>query len=186
MRPYQLFVLVLGLVLEATLLAALVVRRRYSACLSFSLYVPAVLIPSFLFAVWPARFYNWDNYILQEIVHSLLKFAIALELAYRTFQSFPGALSTGRRLVLAVLVLVAVVAWTALTTRNDPTVVQVEWHARVLNGTIWLFAAIAALILWYRLPVDPLHKAILVGFVPYLLVFSFGIRAIAEMGWDEA
>ena len=133
--------------------------------------------------MWPDRFYNWDNYILKEIVHNLLKFAIALELAYRTLRHFTGALFTGRRLVGCVFLAVAVVALTSLTTHGDPADVQLEWHARVLNGTIWLFTAVAAVILWYRLPVDPLHKAILVGFVPYLLVFSFVMRAIAELGW---
>ena len=33
-----------------------------------------------------------------------------------------------------------------------------DLQPRVLNGSIWLFTAIAALILWYRLPVDPFHK----------------------------
>jgi hypothetical protein len=40
--------------------------------------------------------------------------------------------------------------------------------------------------LWYRLPVDPFHKAILVGFVPYLLVFSVGMRAMLEMGQAQS
>ena len=44
---------------------------------------------------------------------------------------------------------------------------------------------IAALILWYRLPVDPMHKAILVGWVPYLLVFALGLKFLADHGWDK-
>src|SRR5713226_3351038 len=55
---------------------------------------------------------------------------------------------------------------------------------RLLNGTIWLFAAIAATILWYRLPVDPFHKAILIGFVPYLLIFTTGLNILDSYGWD--
>lgn len=186
MSPDRLLVAFLGIAFEATLLAALLLRRRYLACISFLLYVVAVLVPSLLFAVWPDRFYTWPNYLLRETVHNLLKFAIALELGYRTIRAFPGAWTQARRLVVVIIVVIAVVVFAAITAERDPADVQVEWHTRVLNGTIWLFTGIAAVVLWYRLPVDPFHKAILVGFVPYLLIFSFGMRALVEMGWAEA
>lgn len=141
-----------------------------------------MIIPAFLFALWPGRFYTWENYLLKEIVHNLLKFAIALELAYRTFHAFPGALRTARGVFLVLLLLIAAVTLTAPLPARNPDDIDIEWHARMLNGTIWIFTAIAAMILWYRLPVHPLHKAILVGFVPYLLVFSVGMRALVEMG----
>jgi hypothetical protein len=56
---------------------------------------------------------------------------------------------------------------------------------RVLNGTIWLFAALAILILWYRLPVHWFQKAILLSYVPYLLVFTVAMNALGEMGWQR-
>ena len=43
---------------------------------------------------------------------------------------------------------------------------------RLLNGTMWLFASLAILILWYRLPVHWFPKTILLSYVPYLLVFT--------------
>jgi hypothetical protein len=55
----------------------------------------------------------------------------------------------------------------------------------VLFGAIWLLTGIAAVILWYRLPVHPLHKAILVGLVPYLLVFTISLNLIESWGWWE-
>lgn len=181
----RLLVAYLGIALEATLLTALLLRRSYRVCLSFTLYVVAVLFPSLLFVVSPTS-YTWDNYLLREIVHNLLKFAIALELGYRTFRAFPGAWTQAKRVMLAIVVLIGLVVIAAITSQRDPADIQAEWHARVLNGTIWLFTGIAVLILWYRLPVHPFHKAILVGFVPYLLIFSFGMRALVEMGWDAA
>lgn len=171
----------LAIGLEATLLAAIVRRRHYKACLSFPLYVVAVFLPSLVFAVWPKTF-TWESYVLREIVHNLLKFAIALELAYRTFRAFPSAMSTARRILLLLLVVIAVVTLGALLPARNPGDIDIESHARILNGTIWVFTAIAAMILWYRLPVHPFHKAILVGFVPYLLVFSLGLQALVEMG----
>ena len=52
----------------------------------------------------------------------------------------------------------------------------------VLAGTLWLFIAISALILWYRLPVAPLHKALLLGFVPYLLIFTVAMNLLRAYG----
>ena len=52
----------------------------------------------------------------------------------------------------------------------------------VLAGTLWLFLAISALILWYRLPVAPLHKALLLGFVPYLLIFTVALNMLKAYG----
>jgi hypothetical protein len=42
---------------------------------------------------------------------------------------------------------------------------------------------VAGLVLWYRLPVHPLHKAILVGLVPYLLMFSLSLSWVESQGW---
>src|SRR4029077_13300922 len=117
------------------------------------------------------------------IVHTLLKFAIALELGYRTFHSFPAAHATGRRAVLLAFALMSAFVLD-IQTGGRAADAQLEWHARVLNGTIWLIGALALVILWYRLPVHPLHKAILTGFVPYLLVFSLVQRVFADRGED--
>jgi hypothetical protein len=175
-----------GIALLATLFAGIVARRRYSACVSFAVYVPSVIIPTLLFAVYPERFFRWDYYLLQEIVHNLLKFAIALELGYRTVRVFPGALATGRVTVLLVVAVVALTTLTAAPPARDPNDLDIEWQARLLNGTIWLLTVIAAVILWYRLPVDAFHKAILIGFVPYLLVFTLWMRLQADYGFEQA
>jgi len=53
-----------------------------------------------------------------------------------------------------------------------------------LSGSIWLLTAVAGLILWYRLPVHPLPKAILVGLVPYLLVFTVSLNLMESRGWE--
>ena len=49
-------------------------------------------------------------------------------------------------------------------------------QSRFLNGSVWLFSGLAAVILWYRLPIDGLQKAILVGLVPYLLASTAGLN----------
>jgi hypothetical protein len=64
-------------------------------------------------------------------------------------------------------------------------VIFTRLQPRLLYGTIWLLTGIAALILWYRLPVDSMHKAILLGWVPYLLIFTAGLNLAEAYGWDE-
>lgn len=181
----QLILSWVAIALMGTLIAGVVLRKRYAVCISYATYLVAAIVPSFLFAAYPERFFRWDYYLLREIVHNLLKFAIALELGYRTLRAFPGALATGRAAIFVVITVVGMTTLTAAPPPRDPNDLDIEWQARILNGTIWLFTAIAALILWYRLPVDPLHKAILVGFVPYLLVFSLWMRRLADLGFQQ-
>lgn len=184
MSAVQWWIGVAGEAVIMALLVGLVTKGRYRACYSFALYLVAVVAADGLILAWPGRFHRWDFWIVKETVHSLLKFAIALELALRTFRAFPGARATARGVVfLVVLVALAgILAGPAEQAADFPDLAS-RLHPRILNGTIWLFTAIAAVVLWYRLPVDAFHKAILIGFVPYLLVFTVAMNALDAIGW---
>ena len=173
----------LGFLLYPAALAGLAFRRRLGACYAFSGYLAAVFVADVLVLLWPGRFYRWQFWIAKEAVHSVLKLAIALELAVRTFGAFPGAQAAARRLLVIVVVL-TYAAVLAVPVEPEYKVLAGTVLPRILNGTIWLFTAVAGLVLWYRLPVDPLHKAILLGLVPYLLVFTMALNALDAFGWD--
>ena len=183
--PFDHTVAVLGIVALAMLLLGIVRRGCSTRCVSFSLYVTAVLVPSVLMTFWPARFYRWDFYALQEATHAVLKFAIALELTARVFARFPGAIAAARKahLVVVSLTLLTVLALPSWAPAYG--IVLGEIQPRILNGTTWLLAAIAGLVLWYRIPIDPVHKGILLGLAPYLVVFTVGFNAIKSLGWDH-
>ena len=75
--------------------------------------------------------------------------------------------------------------------RPAPDEVLPELSARlglafVLQGSVWLFMAISAVVVSYRVPLDRLTKAILVGYTPYLLVFTVGSSVSAALGWEQA
>lgn len=167
------------------LLIGVIVRRRYWLWFSFPLYLTANLTSNFLIVLWPERFYRWDFWQAKEIALNLLRFAMALELAFRTFQAFPGAMATLRRFLFLVLVVTYIAVLAVPTGEADYTTFVGQLQPRVVNGTIWLFTAIAALILWYRLPVHPFHKAVLLGFVPYLLVFTVAMNTLGSLGWER-
>lgn len=196
-----------GPVLELPILVGLFLRRRFRACYSFVFYLMVILAGDLLLLLGPRHidqgswlfgllgakgFYSRRFWLIHQATINVARFAVALELGYRTFRSFPGARATARGvlLVLVTVTLVSVVAVTPQVSAIDPDdqVNQIigRLQPRVLNGTVWLLTGIAALILWYRLPVDRFHKAILIGLVPYLLVFTIGLNAIDSHGWTDA
>src|SRR5712692_4416963 len=167
-------------------------RHRYRVWIFFPLFLAVSLVCTVLMLFWPRQFYTLDFWQGKENALNLLRFSMALELAYRTFRAFPGALATLRWVLLLVLVttLFAVIAVSG--GGSDFQSFMADLQPRVLNGSIWLFTAIAALILWYRLPVDPFYKAILLSYVPFLLVFTVSMNAWAALGawtatgWQKA
>jgi len=189
MAPVEKLVVCVVILLLAACLAGLFIRGRTGLCVSFTLYLGAVFLSDTLILIWPQRFHSWDFWVVKESVHNLLKFAIALELTVRTFRAFPAARKTVNALMLGVLVLLlAVLVLTRLSVGAMPLEVgrpqELAFNLQpyVLAGTLWLFIAISALILWYRLPVVPLHKALLLGFVPYLLIFTVAINLLRAFG----
>ena len=172
-----------GVVLLVVTLAGLVVRRRWSQWYAFALYLPVVAGWSLAFVLLPGV-WTWQVWFVQTNVLNALRFAVALELAARTFRAFPGARSTLRPVMLLVLLvtfaMVAAFPWAAV----DYVSFLEELQPRLLNGTLWLFTAIAALILWYRLPVAPLHKSVLLAYVPYLLFELVFLRVFVARSWE--
>ena len=160
-------------------------RRRWASWYTFGAFVIVVFVTTLMIAIWPDRFYTQAFWRPKETALNLLRFAMALELALRTFRAFPGALSTLRWVVLFVLGTTFATVIAVGSAVDDRTFVG-ELQPRVVNGSIWLFTAIAALILWYRLPVQPFRKAILLSYVPYLLIFTVAMNALVALGWERA
>jgi len=202
----QIAVACMVLVLTVTVLAGLFVRRRYRVCYSFVGYLLGVLVGDLLLFVGPSSlqesdwlygilgkggFYSRPFWLAKELILNFLKFAVAIELAYRTFRAFPGALSTLRRVLFLVFaaIVVSVAAFLPQVSEvKDADLINRlagQLQPRVLSGTVWLLTGIASLVLWYRLPVDRFHKAILTGFVPFLLIFTIALNAIDSHGWGD-
>jgi hypothetical protein len=173
-----------GVALLLLTLAGLIVRGRWSQWYAFVLYLPVVSAFSLAYLVSPSL-WTWQVWFVQENVLNALRFAVALELAARTFRAFPGARSTLRPVMLLVLIVTFAMIVAFPGSAADYQSFLEELQPRLLNGTVWLFTAIAALILWYRLPVAPLHKAILLGYVPYLLFQLVYLRVFVTLSWEH-
>ena len=177
--------IVASVLLICVVLVGLVVRRRAASCWSFVLYLSAVALADALVAAWPARFWRRDFWILKDSVHNALKLAIALELMVRIFQPFPSAYASARRAVIVVVVGLGVLIGVSLSHGTDYAAVVGRLHPHVNDGTVWLLVALGGYCVWYHLPLDSLHKAILIGLVPFLLVYSVVQRAVAGLGSER-
>jgi hypothetical protein len=181
MSAEQIFLLHVTKVPAILALVGIFSRRRAHLCWTFVGYLVTVLVCNSLFSFWPDQFYTRWFWILQQGLLDALKMGIAVELSLRTFQAFPGASATARRMLL-VLLLATSAALVGMPLHGIDNVVLLEWHPRVLTGTIWLMNGLALLITWYRVPVHAYHKAILLGFVPYLLIFATAVSLFKEHG----
>jgi hypothetical protein len=163
------------------LLAGMVWRLRVRQCLAFGAYVIAALLGNTLVSLWPSRFYTPEFWVAKQGVYDILKAAVALELAWRAFRAFPGALRTAR-LVLLVLLGLSSVALAAFPTRPAYAVVW-EWQAGVATAALWLLTATALMVVWYQVPLSGWHRGIMMGLTIYLLVFVSLLGVLKSQGW---
>lgn len=181
MSGHELFIAHLVKVLLLAIVAGLVVRGRHRQCWSFLAYALVVLVCNSLVSFWPEQFLQKWFWILQQGSYDIAKLAIALELAWRVSQRFPGAAARGRLLLLAIVVL-TILSILRLPLQAPFRALLTDWHPRVLAGTIWLFTGTALLMVWYRLPLPRFPRMLLLGFSAYLLVFSTLLSILGRVG----
>jgi hypothetical protein len=182
MSADQVLLLHVTKVLALLTVVGVLYRRRAHLCWTFVVYMLTGVVCNTLVSFWPDQFYRRWFWILQQGLFDALKMGVAVELCFRTFQAFPRASATARR-VLLVLLLATGAALVGMPLRSVDDMVLLEWHPRVLTGTIWLMNGLALLITYYRVPVHAYHKAILLGFVPYLLTFATVVSLFKRYGW---
>jgi hypothetical protein len=187
MPGYETVLLFLALLLIGATIVGVVKRGRLRLCRMFLLFLVTVFVTDVLAEFWPDRFWNKDFYLVRETLHNVLRYAVALEIAYFAFRSFPGARSTARSLLLLLLTTtLASVLGASWEFARLPDFAEIIGQIQLpqLIGVVWLLMGISVLILWYRLPVDRMHKAILLGWIPYLLIFSAGLKLAAVYDWN--
>jgi hypothetical protein len=169
-------------VLQMLVLFGILVRRRhYQRMPLFTLFAGG----SALSSVVVALHYTRDAWMLQQTVMAALRFGVALELTYCIFGAFPAAAATARRVMLVILVATALTAISVAT----PAAVYTRSHAeaipRLAAAGVWILTALAVLVLWYRLPLAPLPRAILMGYAPYLLIFTISLSLLFDASTEH-
>jgi hypothetical protein len=165
------------------LLAGMLWRRRAGLCWSFALYVLASLVGNVLVSFWPSRFFTPSFWVLKQGVYDVLKMAIALELAWRAFAAFPGAMRAARVVIAALLVFSTLVL--AFVSRPSSYLTVWDWQPDVATAALWLLTATALMVVWYQVPVHDWQRAIMLGLAPYLLVFVSLLGLLRQAGWQH-
>ncbi len=165
-------------------LAGLFLRGHVRIARMFASYLAFVVFCDITLALWPGL-WTWEGWLFRHTMYDLLKLGIAIEVAYLVFLGFPGAAQSARAVLFLFLAgtLVAVLAMPTDPSSYGQRFLVGEFRPRIENGLAWLFTMTAALVVWYRIPLHPIHRAIMVGFVPYLVVFTTIMRLVLEYGW---
>ena len=184
MTEYQLLIANLVKAAVFLILLGLVVRRRANLCWSFTVYLGAILLGNSLVSFWPERFFTRSFFILKESIYTVIMLCVAAELAYRVFRTFPGALARAR-LVLAPLLAAITIGVISVPRATDFLDIVTRYNPQIQTGVIWLLSATAVLTVWYNLPLNRLHRALLLGFSSYLIVFVTAANLLRSFGYDR-
>ncbi len=156
-------------------------RGKIRSCWTFSAYVAAATSFSTYILLYPER-YTPVLFIIKQGIYDSLLFGMALEIAYKAFAAFRGVASRVRGFLgLAVTLSTICVFFMA------PTDSQYEnlgrYQPSITTAGLWCLTFVALLIVWYQIPVPAFTRAIMLGYVPYLLVFVVCMDLIERMGW---
>ena len=166
------------------ILVGLFTRRRAHLCWSFVAYLVTVLVCNSLVSFWPDRFYRLWFYSLTQDLLTAMKLAVAAELTYRTFRAFPGAAARVRILLAPVFFVPVLFVSKVPAGASYQEIVQL-YQPQLQTGVIWIITAITLLIAWYRVPVHAMHRAILIGFAAYLLIFTTLLNVLRHFGFEN-
>ncbi len=172
--------IVLGFALAVAVLAGILRRKRVAQCIAFTLLVLASAGFTGLFLVDP-KGNTPALYLVKQGIYDSLLFAIALELSFRAFSAFRGV--AGRVRFLLAFAVTASTAAIFFLTPNSPYSQFWRYQPSVTTAGIWCLTAVALLVVWYQIPIRGYLRAIILAYVPYLVVFVICVDLIGRLGW---
>ena len=176
--------LLIGHAVKVVLVLALVglyARGRSGRCHAMVAYLWAALLGNALTTFWPDIFFNYTFWMRRQALFDVLKLLIGVEIALRAFRVFPGARAAWEGLLAGSVVIATTFGFWFLP-RDAPYGVVFVHQPQIIAASVWLFTITSLVIVHYRIPVDPWHRAILLSFVPYQLVFTTVLTTIKNLG----
>jgi hypothetical protein len=107
---------------------------------------------------------------------------MSLEISYRAFSSFTGIANQVRGF-LALAVAVSSAAIFLLTPANPMYTDIARYQPGITTAGIWCLSFVAMLIVWYQIPVPAFTRSVILGYVPYLVVFVVCTDFIGRLSW---
>src|SRR5687768_4851176 len=161
MTIFQLAVGWFGSLLELALLAGLAKHGYLRTAPLLAAYVAGVFATQTLIGLWPDRFHTPEFWLVHKIVEAALRLGMVLELAHRLCRGFPGAAASAMNAILVMLAATALMVVSIASPQATYTEILTVVVPRIAQGTAWTLTALAGLVLWYRLPLMALDRAIL-------------------------
>jgi len=156
-------------------------RGKASQCFTFSAYAFAATVFTALILAFPEH-YSPGAFLIKQGIYDSLLFGMSLEMAFKVFSAFRGIADRVRAL-LAVAVTASTLAVVFLTPPNPMYADLSRFQPGITTGGIWCLVFVALLIVWYQIPVPAFTRAIILGYVPYLVVFVVCTDFIGRLGW---
>lgn len=162
---------------HVVVLVGLVHRARSRRAWLLPVYIGVTALTE---ALWLLRSNarSWDYWALKELLLTLLMAAVAVEISVRVFAHLPGARRHAWGALVLVLVGTLLAVWQApgvaggLVAGTWRYVLVVQVLPRLAIGSVLLCVATLAVMAYYRVPLDPLHRAVLFGLALYLLLYA--------------
>ncbi len=166
------------------LLAALVgvlASGRAGLCWSFAIYLGSALLTNRLVRWWPDRFYTTSFFSGKELFFAALTVVIVLELTWSGLASFPRA----RRLSGALALVVATAGTIGILRMDGASDYRTRIGILGTSGQLFALLALVAflgVVQWYRLPLRPWHRAIILGFLLYRGIYGVLLATLGRYG----
>ncbi len=173
--------ILLGFVLLVAVAAGLFRQGKARQCLMFTTYVCAATLFTFLIWAFPDR-YTPEAFMVKQGIYDSLLFGMSLELSMRTFAAFAG-IARYARFALASAVAASTLVIFLATPANAAYPTIVTFQPGITTGGVWCLTFVALLIVWYQIPVPAFTRAMILGYVPYLLVFTVYSDLVGRLGW---
>jgi hypothetical protein len=173
---------ILGALLLVLLVSILFRQSKAKQCVLFSAYVIAAALFTTLILLFPAH-YSPQAYMVKQGIYDSLLFGMSLELAIRTFAAFTG-IARFVRMFLGGAVAVSTAGILLATPANPGYDSFMRFQPGITTAGIWCLAFVGLLIVRYQIPVPAFTRAIILGYVPYLVVFTVYIDLINRWGWS--
>jgi hypothetical protein len=173
--------MILGLGIMALVVIALFSNGRARQCLAFSVYITVATGFGVLILAFPSR-YTPGVFQVKQGIYDALLLGMAIELSIKVFGAFSGVAQRVRA-ILAAAVIGSTGVIFLLTPANARYTDLARYQPGITTGGIWCLAFVAVLIVWYQIPVPTFTRAIILGYVPYLVVFVVCVDMIGRLGW---
>ena len=172
-----------SITLALAALFGLATRRKVRICWLFPAYLLSVALGHGALLVSSGALWTWQFWAATDALQAVLRLGVAIEIGRKAFGSLPQA----RRLLGLSFLFACFGIATGVLLYPRPLVdafelvLVVGW---VSYGVAFLFVGFLMLTLAYGVPLDPLHRAIAVGFAlaSAFLAFTHSFPAHADLG----